>query len=395
MKKTIFFVVGLILAGILAALVIFNYSVYPLLDSKPVISVEENPPENEKLSPRIETVTLTAAGDCLMHNTQIAAGLQPDGSYSFPNYFKEVEDLLREGDYTSVCFEAPLAGAKWAYTGYPIFNSPDEIANTFKDSGFDLVITANNHILDRGIEGGLRTLQVLQDAGLDTIGTYLTEADSQKLLIKNIRGVKVGYLAYSYGTNGIPIPAGYEYFFNFLDKEQIFKDIERIRPQVDALVVFLHWGIEYTTKPTPEQEILAKEILEMGADAIIGSHPHVIQPMEIFEINGQKKLVAYAIGNFISHQRGVERNSGIVLKLKFTKNFEEGKTVLEEVSYTPTFSHHYYDNGKMDFRVVPVEDTIANILQYQEPFLSKQDLPVLEEVLNTTTSRLGEPYYAK
>lgn len=389
MRKAIILFISLIILGNCAAVLLYN-SINNAADSVPVISEE---PVIEEIEPHIETITITAVGDCLMHNTQIAAGLQPDGSYNFDTYFKEVEYLINEGDYSSVSFEAPLAGPQTGYTGYPTFNSPDEIAHTFKKSGFDLVVTANNHILDRGIKGALRTMQVYKDAGLDIVGTYMTEEESQSFLIKDIRGVKVGYLAYSYGTNGIPVPKDYSYFFNFLDRDKILTDIELLRPQVDVLIVMLHWGVEYATQPTQDQMILAREILEKGADVIIGSHPHVIQPMEILEIEGKKKAVCYAIGNFISHQRGVERNSGIVLKLKFTKNFDEGTTLLDEVSYTPTFSHHYYDNGKMGFRVVPVQKTIERIMAGEDPYLGINDVPVLEQVLNTTTSRLGEPYY--
>lgn len=389
MKKTVLLILSLIILGICSSLLIYYHPWDTNLH--PVVS---NEPEQEEIKPRVETITLTAAGDCLMHNTQITAGAQADGTYNFDTYFAEVEDLLQAGDYTSVCFEAAMAGPETGYTGYPVFNSPDEIAHTFKNSGFDLVVTANNHILDRGIKGALRTMQVYKDVGLDTIGTYMTEEDSKTMLIKDIRGVKVGYLAYSYSTNGIPVPKDYPFFFNFLEKDKILTDIEAMRSQVDVLVVMMHWGVEYTTKPTQEQVIMAREILNAGADVIIGSHPHVIQPMEILEIDGQKKVVAYAIGNFISHQRGVERNSGIVLKLKFTKDFDKGTTIIEEVSYTPTFSHNYYDNGKMGFRVVPVQKTIEKIMTGHEPYLSDKDLPTLESILATTTTRLGESYYS-
>ncbi len=389
MKRIAFFICGLIILGGLASALIYFQ---PWYDEEPVIGME---PIIEEIKPRIETITLTAAGDCLMHNTQITAGLQADGTYNFDTYFAEVEELLQEGDYTSVCFEAAMAGPETGYTGYPVFNSPDEIASTFKKSGFDLIVTSNNHILDRGMKGALRTMQVYKDTGLDTIGTYMTEEESKSFLIKDIRGVKVGYLAYGYGTNGIPVPKDYGFFFNFLEKDKIITDINNLRSQVDVLVVVLHWGVEYATKPTQEQVIMAQEILAAGADVIIGSHPHVIQPMEILEIDGQKKVVAYAIGNFISHQRGVERNSGIVLKLKFTKDFDQGTTIMEEVSYTPTFSHHYYNNGKMEFRVVPVQRTIEKIVTGMEPHLTSNDLPVLEQIMITTTARLGEPYFYK
>ncbi len=336
------------------------------------------------------TITLTAAGDCLMHNTQIWSGLQENGSYRFPTFFADVEDLIKQGDYSSANFEAPMAGAALGYSGYPLFNSPDAAAEAFKDAGFDLIITANNHILDKGFNGAVRTMQVLHEQGLDTAGTYLSKEDRDKFLIKEIRGVKVGYLAYSYSTNGMPVPAEHPYFFNFLDQEQILADIKALRPQVDVMVLVLHWGVEYSPEPTEEQKDLARQFLAAGIDMILGSHPHVIQPMEVIKINGQDKFVIYSMGNFISHQNGLERNSGVVLKVKFSKDIASGKTVLSEVAYTPTYSHYYEDdNGKLYFRVVPVEKTIKKIEEGKEPILTAKDLHDLEAVLEATQRKLG------
>ncbi len=335
------------------------------------------------------TITLTAAGDCLMHNTQIWSGLQEDGSYSFPTFFADVEDLIRQGDYSSTNFEAPMAGAAAGYSGYPLFNSPDAAAQAFKDAGFDLIITANNHIMDKGYDGAVRTMRVLHEQGLDTAGTYLSAEDREKFLIKDIRGVKVGYLAYSYSTNGIPVPAEHPYFFNYLDKDLILTDIKALRSEADVVVLVLHWGVEYSPKPTEEQKELAREFLAAGADIILGSHPHVIQTMEIIKTDGKEKFVIYSMGNFISHQNGLERNSGIILKVKFTKDLDRGETVLTEVAYTPTFSHHYADGGKTFFRVVPVEKTIKMIEEGREPVFTEQDLPVLKAVLEASASQLG------
>lgn len=343
----------------------------------------------EESEEKEETITLTAAGDCLMHNTQIWSGMQQDGSYSFPTFFADVEYLIKQGDYSSTNFEAPMAGADAGYSGYPIFNSPDAAAEAFANAGFDLIITANNHILDKGFDGALRTMQVLHDSDLDTVGTYLSAEDKQQFLIKDIRNVKVGYLAYSYSTNGMPVPPEHPYFFNFLDPEQILADIEALRPQVDVLVLVLHWGVEYSPQPTNEQKDLARQFLTAGADIILGSHPHVIQSMEVLKINDKDKFVIYSMGNFISHQKGLERNSGIVLKLKLTKDFDSGKTILSEVSYTPTYSHFYEANGKLNFRVVPVEKTIKKIKDGQEPFLTSEQLDDLEAVLLQTQSQLG------
>ncbi len=340
-----------------------------------------------------QTITLVAAGDSLMHNTQIWSGQQKDGTYSFDTFFPEIKPLIEEGDYSSTNFEAPMAGASRGYTGYPLFNSPDAAADTFKQAGFDLVVTANNHIMDQGIQGALRTMQVLHKAGLDTVGTD-DKPGLNPWLIKEIKGVKVGYLAYSFSTNGIAIPKEYNYFFHFLDKNKVLADIKALRPQVDVLVLVLHWGQEYNTGVTSEQKILAREFLEAGADAILGSHPHVIEPMEIIKIGDQNKFVIYSMGNLISHQIGQERNSGVILKIKFIKDSSLGRCWLQEVSYTPTFSHYYMVQGNRKFRVVPVEATISKIKQGQEPYLSARDLPQLQAVLSTTRSRLGPGFVA-
>lgn len=339
------------------------------------------------------TITLVAAGDCLMHDSQILSGKQKDGSYSFNTFFADVKDLINEGDYSSTDFEAPMAGPSRGYKGYPVFNSPDAAATTFKDAGFDLVVTANNHIMDQGIRGAMRTMEVLHNAGLDTVGTR-EKSDENRWIIKDINGVKVGYLAYSYSTNGIEIPKGYEYFYNFLNKARILEDIKAVRPQVDVLILILHWGVEYSPKPTPEQQVMARQFLEAGADAILGSHPHVIQTMEVLKVGGQDKFVIYGMGNFISNQQGQERNSGIVLKLKFHKDASQGKTQLQEVSYTPTYSHHYQVKGETRFRVVPIEETIAKIESGQEKVFSTRDLPLLRAVLADTKSRLGPGFKA-
>lgn len=342
-----------------------------------------------------ETICFTSTGDILMHNTVIWSGLLDDGSYSYNHLFAPVKSLIQEGDYSLVNLESAIAGPAAGYTGYPRFNSPDAIADTIKDSGFDMVITANNHILDKDLQGTLRTIDILQKAGLDTTGSFRSQKEKDSPLIRDIRGIKVGFLAYTYGTNGIPVPKDTPYLVNILDKDTVLADINSIRPDVDILVLVLHWGIEYTPEPSNEQREMAREFLTAGTDLIIGSHPHVIQPMEIMEINGKNKPVIYSMGNSISHQRGIERNSGAIFKIKYTKNLSTGLTSLTELSYTPTFSHHYYENGRLMFRVVDVKQAISDIQNGNEPYLNSSNLPVLEQVLEATTKQLGPAFYAK
>lgn len=386
MLRRILIITVLITIGITAS---WNLYGYTQPDNLPAQPLAVKLPDVQAHS---ETITLTAAGDCLMHNTQISSGLQADGSYDFSDFFPEVKELIAEGDYSSTNFEAAMAGPESGYTGYPLFNSPDAAADAFKKAGFDLVVSANNHCLDRGARGALRTLDVLRRAGLDTVGTYKSEKESNAYLIKDIKGVKVAYLAYTYGTNGIPVAPRYSFLVNFMDKDEILADIKSLRKKVDIIVLVLHWGLEYNPQPSPEQKIQAKEYLEAGADVILGSHPHVIQTMEVMKVQGKDKFVIYSMGNFISHQIGQERNSGIVLKMKFTKDFAGQKTILDSVSYTPTFSHSYRENGRLKFRVVPVEASIEKIKAGQEPYMSRDYLPVLNSVLAATRSQLGEAF---
>lgn len=341
--------------------------------------------------PHTEDITLVATGDILMHNTQIWGGQQPDGSYNFDSFFSPVEHLIKAGDYASTNFEAPMAGPDSGYTGYPLFNSPDAIADSFKRSGFDLIVTANNHILDRGYKGALRTLEVLQNASLETNGCFSSLVAQNTPLVKSFRGVNVGYITYTYGVNGIPLPKNAPYLVNIMDPDKIMSDISTLRPNVDVLVLVLHWGEEYRLQPTEQQKELAQKFLEAGADVILGSHPHVIEPMEVKQIDGKNKFVIYSMGNFISAQNGIERNSGLVLKLKFRKDFDTNTTSLKTISYDATYSHSYRSNGKLQYRVVPIQETIQKINDGTEPILTPQDLPVLEKVLEQTRTQLGEP----
>ena len=391
MKRTVI-IISLVLVGLMSSYWIdMSLSDGQQTQIMPVLVAPSNQPEVEEET--IETITLAAAGDCLMHNTQIWSGQQPDGSYNFDTFFREVEPIIAAADYSSSNFESPMAGAANGYAGYPVFNSPDEIAGTFKSAGFDMVVTANNHILDRGSKGALRTLEVLAQNGLDTVGVYSNSEKSQEFLIKDLKGIRVGYLGYTYSTNGIPVPADKPYLINFLDHDRILDDIHALRPQVDVLVLVLHWGVEYSPQPTGEQKAWAREFCEAGADIILGSHPHVIQTMEVIPLGDRNCFVIYSMGNFISHQRGLERNSGVILQMELSKNMTDNQTVLNKVEYIPTYSHSYYDGGSQHFRVVPVEATIKKIEQGQELYLGQGDIPTLQAVLNHTRSQLGEGYH--
>lgn len=392
MKRKVNYLIILLLCFLLIGCTTIRSMSFSLTPSNSTDAQPENTPTPTPQAPHTENITLIAVGDILMHNTQIWSGEQYDDSYNFNSFFTPVESLIKTGDYASTNFEAPMAGPDSGYTGYPLFNSPDAMADAFKKAGFDLVVTANNHILDRGYKGALRTLEVLRKSSLDTTGCFPSYEAQNSPLIKNIRGVKVGYIAYTYGTNGISIPQNAPYLVNILNPDKVVTDIRKLRPQVDILVLVLHWGEEYRLQPTDQQKEFAHKFLEAGADVILGSHPHVIEPMQVLNIAGKNKFVIYSMGNFISAQNGLERNSGIVLNLKFHKDFGSNITTLTEVSYVPTYAHSYKSNDKLQYRVVPIMDTIQKIKDGTEPFLTTQDLPTLERVFDQTSEMLGEGF---
>ena len=335
-----------------------------------------------------ETISILATGDILMHNTVIAAGFA-DEQYQYESMFAPIKDIISSADYAMINLEAALAGPDTGYTGYPLFNAPDNVANALHDSGFDLVTNANNHILDRGYTGAMRTLDILRQNELDTIGINKSQQEKDQMLIKEIRGVKVGFLAYGYDTNGIPLPADKPFFYNLLNEENILKDITAMRPKVDILVLSLHWGVEYSPFPTEIQSDLARKFFAQGADVILGGHPHVLQPAEIMTINGNKKFIVYSMGNCLGDQNGVERNSGVIVKLTFKKDLLSGKTELQSFDYTPTFSNSYMDKGKENFRIIPVPETIKRIKAGQDPYLHADSLPLLEEIMQDCNEKMG------
>lgn len=317
--------------------------------------VNAKPPnhvEAERYQP--VSVSLVAVGDLLMHNTVIKSGEQADGGYNYDYLYAPIEPILAEADYSWVTMECTLAGPE--YTGYPLFNSPDELAASFKKSGFDLIVTSNNHCLDRGEKGALRTLDVLREQGLDTIGTYKSAEEFRQFLIKDLKGIKVGFLSYTYDTNGIPIPD--DVWVSMMDHDKIMADIGELSPQVDFLVVIMHWGEEYGTYPTSEQQEWAEEFLESGADAIIGSHVHVVQPDQEMEIDGKKKYVIYSLGNSLGNQNGIDRNSGVIARLNITKPEKDGRAVLESVDTIPSYSQIYSEDGERRYHTIDLESTI-------------------------------------
>lgn len=265
-------------------------------------------------------LTLLFAGDLMQHQAQINAAHTSTG-YDYSDCFKFVKEEIDRADIAIANLEVTLGGKP--YRGYPAFSAPDEYLFAIRDAGFDILVTANNHCLDRGKKGLERTLLMLDSLQITHAGTYAnTESREQQyplLLEKN--GFRIALLNYTYGTNGIKVTP--PNVVNYIDKESMTRDIEAAKAQhPDVLIACMHWGDEYQSLPNKEQKSLTDWLLQQGVTHIIGSHPHVVQPMELRtdSITGNRHAIVYSLGNFISNMSARHTDGGLLFKLELEKD---------------------------------------------------------------------------
>lgn len=278
------------------------------------------------------TVNLTFVGDAMQHAPQLTAAQQPDGSYDYSPCFQHLIDDINWADLAVVNLECPLGGKP--YTGYPCFSAPDSYAKQLRDVGFDLFLTANNHCLDRRDKGLVRTIHVLDSMAIPHIGTYVNQQERDKRIpyIVNVKGMRIAFLDYTYGTNGIRIQG--DVVVDFIEQKRITEDIALARKRgTDAICVNMHWGIEYTLKPVAEQRTLADFLVAQGVDLIIGGHPHVVEPFEMRYSKEYDKnvLLVYSLGNFISNMSDIDCRGGAMVKVSL--RMENGHAIVVEPRY--------------------------------------------------------------
>ncbi len=350
--------------------------------------------DEEKGEPEYREAVVLAVGDIMVHQTQYRQAHLPEkGSYDFSPSFEIIAPYIREADLAVGNLETTLGGGDRGYSAYPLFNSPDEIAYALKEAGFDLLCTANNHSLDTGERGLYRTIEVIEETGMKPFGTARSKEERDTPLLVETNGIELAFLAYTYCTNMIPVPEGREYIVNLIDRERIEEDIRRARQRgADLVIIYMHWGHEYHDTPSEEQKELARFIAEAGGDIIIGSHPHVIQPMEIIQAAKEdgaphETFVAYSLGNFISNQH---KTSGIptrdvkfgkALRLHLRKNMESGEVSLEEADYLLTWVHRHWRH-----RIIPLHKAAAG--PADEYNLSSSEQQWLEEKWDQLTRHL-------
>lgn len=292
------------------------------------------------LSERIyqTTAEIGAIGDILLHD-RVYKDADTGSGYDFSDMFAPVKEMLSNPDFTIANQESIAAGSDLGLSSYPSFNSPYEISDTLQNVGIDLVTLANNHSLDKGEKGILRAIDYYNKIGMPYVGINKNEEDARRNRIIKINGINIGFLSYTYGTNGIPIPDGKDYLVNYLDDHKITQDIKDLRDKVDLILINAHWGLEYKRNPSDEQRRLAKLMAEAGADIIIGHHPHVLQPIEWIESDKNQTLVVYSLGNFISGQQNDYKDIGGMVRIEITKesSAKGTATTISDVMFTPTY----------------------------------------------------------
>ena len=302
--------------------------------------------------PVAQEISLVFTGDIMGHSPQINSAQSIDGSsYDYHECFRHITPYLRDADITAGNLEVTLGGAP--YTGYPTFSSPDPLAFALQDAGVDILVTANNHSCDRRKKGIERTVKTLDDNFILRTGTFSDSLDLNKnnpLLIA-VKGLRLALLNYTYGTNGIPVSS--PNIVNLIHRESITSHIATARAlKPDIVIVFIHWGTEYQTTPDKEQTDLAQFLFDQGVDIIIGSHPHVIQPMHWIRHEGQPdKLVVYSLGNFISNQRKPLTDGGAMVRLTLSK--KDTVTKITEAEYLLTWVHIPVIGGRKQYLVLP------------------------------------------
>lgn len=301
------------------------------------------------------TLTLLFAGDIMGHDGQIASAYNDSTkSYSYDKVFTYISPVISNADLAIGNLEVTLAGPP--YKGYPAFSSPDDLAAACKRAGFDILVTANNHSADKGPRGIKRTINVLDSLNILHTGTWKnnTERDTLSPLIIEKKGIRIALLNYTYGTNGIIVPP--PSVVSYIDTARIASDIKKAHSDnAHLVIVFIHWGTEYDSLPSPEQKRTAASVFRNGADIIIGSHPHVLQPV-IADVSddGLKHPLVWSMGNFVSNQRQRRRDGGAMISLRISKKDE--KIIIEEAGYILTWVFVPNEKGKRQFYILPCSE---------------------------------------
>ncbi|MDR2927612.1 MAG: CapA family protein [Cytophagaceae bacterium] len=298
-----------------------------------------------------QKVTLTFVGDVMGHSPQINSARRDSGRYDYSECFRLIEPYFMSSEIAVANLEVTLAGTP--YTGYPTFSSPDELVVALKNAGVNFLVTANNHSCDRRKKGVDRTIEIIDDLYFSHTGTFSDSADmtGKHPLLLSVYGIRLAFLNYTYGTNGIPVTK--PNIVNHIDTVAMSCDIQMAKEMnADKIIVCIHWGDEYKTTPNRSQTGVAAFLQRSGVDIIIGSHPHVIQPMHLTQNeDSTRQIVVYSLGNFISNQRNPYTDGGAMIRIELSK--QDSVTVIDNAEYLLTWVHIPVVDGRKHYMVLP------------------------------------------
>lgn len=307
---------------------------------------------NEPSSNKISMIT---AGDALIHSSVYQDAYISGNSYDFTKMLPSIKNLIQGYDLKYYNQETIIGGKDLGVSTYPCFNSPDEIGDAMLDAGFNVVSLANNHTLDRGERAILYSTQnYWPTKEVMVAGSYDSYENRNKIQVREMNGIKYTLLSYTTSTNGINIPYGKNYLVNRYDPEQVKQDIESVKPYTDVIMVAMHWGEEYTATPVNSQKQIAQYLSDLGVNVVIGTHPHVIEPIEYIG----DTLVIYSLGNFISAQIGIDRLVGAMVSYDIVKK-EDNSIKIENVKANLIYTYY---NGFRNYYVYPFTELNTNIL---------------------------------
>lgn len=341
--------------------------------------------------------TLSAVGDIMIYDTQLENAKKTDGTYNFLPCFAPVTDLLTASDLTVGNFEANFAGEP--YSGYPDFKAPESLATTLSGMGFDILQTANTYSIQNGLSGLSSTISTIRNEGMSSLGTYLSADDKQvnQVVVKDVNGIRIAFIGFTKGVNNLSLPEGSEYCVDLLykdyattyqsiDKDAITKAIGAAKEKdPDVIVAMLHWGSEYEAEPSTSQDEIADLMFQNGVDVILGSHSHIVGPMEkrTVTVDGKSKdvFIAYSLGNFLSSMTKNYTQESVILNLEFTK--EDGETTISNVDYVPLY---IMDNGEAAVNRYEIQN-IYSVLASQPDDATKERMnTALQDLASNTGS---------
>lgn len=380
---------------------LINVARYIFIATSLLVAAQVSDPSqhDDVRAPEEKRLTILFAGDIMQHGPQItAAWVDSTHTYDYTSCFQYVAPIITKSDIAIANLEVTLAGAP--FTGYPQFSAPDQLAAAVKNAGFDILATANNHSCDRGDAGLIRTIKVLDSIGMKRTGTFLDSTDyrNNNPLIISQNDISMALLNYTYGTNGLSF--NYPAMVNLIDEEKIIHDLQYTKSlKPDFIIVFFHWGNEYQITPDSIQKQLAMLTREHGADAVIGSHPHVIQPIEYYQSDdttGRNHLVVYSLGNYVSNQRDRYRDGGVMVSFTLLKTWN--RTTIIDPEYHLTWVHTPTENNKKQYYILPVnmpnaDTTIASWIGNSDVFKMTTFIDDSRKHLNEWSNAIREAAY--